>query len=116
MKRVQITAIAYEVDLDPGAPIGVVLEGQPVSSGPAPGTSSVKAGILSPGDFSGTPLTATVTFNTPYDTPVYAIVISGVDQRIFTYSGQTESGFTIQTNADDALTGKVSWLASLQEG
>lgn len=75
-------------------------------------SASVKAGILAPGDFSGTPLIAIVAFENSFEDVEYSISLSGVDARIFNYQSKTINGFVINTNADAALSGEVSWIAT----
>lgn len=68
-----------------------------------------KAGIVASTSFTGSPKTYAVVFTTDYPDLNYKINIDGVDQRTWSYSNKTVSGFTIQTNANKALTGEVSW-------
>ena len=68
-----------------------------------------KAGAVSSGSFLGTPRKATVTFGTAYPTANYSVVLTGSDARVFTVESKTTSGFTINANAVEALTGDVYW-------
>lgn len=74
-----------------------------------------KAGNVAAGSFSGTPKKATVTFSTAFPSSSYAINISGIDARSWTYESKTAAGFIINANAATALTGEVSWEA-IQDG
>lgn len=73
----------------------------------------LKAGQVLAGSFSGTPLKATVTFGAAFGSSAYAIVITGIDARLWTYESKGTGGFVINANADAALTGEVSWHAIL---
>ena len=77
-----------------------------------PESPKAKAGVLVSGDFSGTPKTSVVTFEAPFPDDSYSIVLSGEDSRIFTYFSKTINGFHISANANGALTGEVSWVAT----
>jgi hypothetical protein len=70
-----------------------------------------KSGSVTAGSFAGTPRTATVTFTTAFANTNYSIQITGSDNRTFTYSSKATTGFTINTNANAALTGNVDWVA-----
>jgi hypothetical protein len=52
---------------------------------------NIKAGILIPGNFSGTPRKATVTFTTPYPDTNYSISIDAVTMNEITYPVTVES-------------------------
>ena len=78
--------------------------------GPPGSAVKIKAGIVQDDDFYGTPMTYGVVFDTPFLNINYTININGADARFFTYENVTVNGFTINTNADDALTGDVSWF------
>lgn len=71
-----------------------------------------KAGVVANSDFTGHPRTATITFLTDFADSNYSVAISSVDSRGWTIENQTKSGFTINANANTALTGNVYWTAS----
>lgn len=81
------------------------------SGGGGGGPNSHKGGIVSGASFAGTPKTYAVVFSTPYSTANYTVSVDGVDSRSFTYESKTTTGFTINTNANTAIAGEVSWLA-----
>lgn len=87
---------------------GVWPAGVPLSGGGG-GSVLKKCGVESFNTFAGTPLKKTVTFSNAYADDLYTINLSGTDARIFTYESKTASGFVINTNADTALSGEVSW-------
>ncbi len=93
--------------------------GSEIFSGPpgAPGidgiSPNVKAGIIAAGSFTGSPRKYTVSFGTPFESADYVIGLSAVDSRSWTYESKTANGFTINSNASTALTGEVSWTATL---
>lgn len=70
-----------------------------------PSTSSVKAGLLIPGSFSGNPKKATVTFGTAFAGTGYAIVFSPTTDGSRTFSLSAESkttgGFVVNLNANN---------------
>lgn len=70
-----------------------------------------KAGVVTAGTFSGNPKKATVTFTEAFQDTNYAIVIVGIDARSWTYESKAAGSFVINTNANTALTGEVSWAA-----
>lgn len=71
----------------------------------------MRAGVVTGGTFAGNPKKATVTFTTPLASTAYAITISGIDARTFTYESKTTGGFVINSNANTALANEVSWQA-----
>jgi hypothetical protein len=74
-------------------------------------TSSKKVGLVVPGDFVGTPRKYTVIFASNFAGTSYGVFVNGSDQRSWTIENKTVSGFTINSNANQALTGNVSWSA-----
>jgi hypothetical protein len=74
----------------------------------------IKSGAAVPGDFSGTPKKATVTFSTPYTTVAYDITLTaetdGSKTLIPTVEAKTVSGFDINLHTD-ILAGlvRVGW-------
>ena len=81
-------------------------------------TNKDKAGIVAAGSFSLNPKKATVTFGTAFSSTNYAIEIKGVDARTWSYDSATKAttGFVINSNANAALTGEVSWTATENGG
>lgn len=72
---------------------------------------AIKAGVVAPGSFTGNPKKATVTFTSSFVSAAYAITITGIDARSWSYESKTAAGFVIDTNANTALTSEVSWQA-----
>lgn len=70
-----------------------------------------KAGTVSSGSFTGNPKTASVTFTTAFANTNYAVTVTGIDARTWTISNVATTGFTINANANAALTGNVFWHA-----
>lgn len=71
-----------------------------------------KSGRLQSGDFSGTPKTAAVVFAHPYPDNNYEVTLGcSTSLRSLSYESKTQFGFTINTNANAALVGEVSWCA-----
>ena len=63
--------------------------------------------------FSGNPKKATVTFSSTLGTTDYSIGITGDVSRTWTYESKTATGFVINSNANTAISGEVSWQAIL---
>ena len=70
-----------------------------------------KSGIVLAGSFSLNPKQATVVFTTNFPDTNYSILIDGIDARAWSYSSKTVSGFTLNANANQVLTGEVAWEA-----
>jgi len=68
-----------------------------------------KAGIVLAASFLGNPKTYNVVFATAHTSVNYKINIDGLDQRTWSYESKTAAGFTINSNANQILTGEVSW-------
>jgi hypothetical protein len=75
--------------------------------------SPTRSGVVLAASFAGSPLSANVLFTSPFISANYDVKITGTDERIWTYSSKLLTGFTINSNADQALTGEVSWEATL---
>jgi hypothetical protein len=83
----------------------------PPSSG---GSGNGKAGVLIPGDFSGSPKKATVTLTSSYPDTNYAITLSVSTDGTKTFAPQVEnklsSGFTVNLNSNNlANLVEVGW-------
>lgn len=78
-------------------------------------TLETKAGYKASTDFSGTPhKKATVTFDTAFPAgTAYSITLSGVDVRFWTLETISVTGFVINSNANQSLTGSVYWTATV---
>jgi len=75
------------------------------------GSAAMKAGVVAAVSFTGSPRTAAVTFATAFSSSSYAITITGIDSRSWSYLSKTTAGFTISANSASALTDEVSWQA-----
>jgi hypothetical protein len=75
-----------------------------------------KAGVVSSGSFYRPSPNAdyeySVVFNTAYPNTNYAVLIVGINQRNWSYTTKTTTGFVIKTNSGTALNGEVSWFTS----
>jgi hypothetical protein len=69
----------------------------------------LKSGSVLANSFSGTPLTSDVTFSSAYANTDYSISIIGEDVRTWSVSSKTTSGFTINSNSSEALSGLTYW-------
>jgi hypothetical protein len=74
---------------------------------------STKSGIKLDSDFTGTPKKTSVVFVTPFPDNSYGVVVTGEDARAWTIESKSATGFTINANADTALTGEVFWQATV---
>ena len=74
--------------------------------------SSVKAGSGSVASFTGTPLVSAITFGTAYSNNSYSVTVTGEDARVWSVQSKTATGFTINSNSSQALTGPVYWIAT----
>jgi hypothetical protein len=74
------------------------------------GIVKTKAGRLLNSAFTGSPKKAAVTFVTAFP-GIYAVNVTGVDSRGWTIESRTVNGFTINSNANQGLTGDVFWEA-----
>lgn len=68
-------------------------------------TSGLKAGVAVPGDFSGNPKKATITFTTAYLSTAYAITLAvvtdGTKQFSPSIESKTTSGFVLNLGANN---------------
>jgi len=71
-----------------------------------------KAGSIANTSFTGNPRTATVTFSTAFGDTNYAVVVTGEDSRAWTIQSKGTSGFTVNSNAAQALSGNTYWTAT----
>lgn len=74
--------------------------------------TSYKAGLVPATSFSGNPKAAAVVFVSPFSDNNYVIEITGQDGRSWIYQSKATTGFTINAQANKALTGEVSWFAT----
>jgi hypothetical protein len=71
-----------------------------------------KAGSVANTSFGGTPLTASVTFSTPFSNTNYAIAITGEDSRAWIVQNKTTTGFIINSVSNVALVGNTYWTCT----
>ena len=71
----------------------------------------MKVGTVAAASFTGSPKSYAVAFSEAFTDTGYAVDIKGVDVRTWSYTNKATTGFTIVTNASQALTGEVSWVA-----
>lgn len=75
------------------------------------GARVIKSGTIAAGSFVGTPRVSAVTFSTPFANTNYSIAISGANSRSWSFQAKATTGFTINSNANGALSGEVTWTA-----
>jgi hypothetical protein len=80
-------------------------------SNAAAGSLLYKSGTIAAGSFTGTPRTSAVTFTTAFPSTNYTITVTGSDARQWSFSSKATSGFTINSNANGALSANVDWQA-----
>ncbi len=71
-----------------------------------------KAGSVANTSFSGSPLTASVTFSSAFSNGNYAIAITGEDSRAWMIQNKTPNGFVINSVSSVALTGNTYWTCT----
>jgi hypothetical protein len=71
-----------------------------------------KAGSVANTSFSGSPLTASVTFSSGFSNGDYAIAITGEDSRAWMIQNKTPNGFVINSVSSVALTGNTYWTCT----
>lgn len=72
-------------------------------------SATVRAGTVAGASFSGAIKKFALTFTTAMSDTNYNITITGEDVRGWSTESKTTTGFTINSNAGEALTGNVSW-------
>jgi len=70
-----------------------------------------KSGVVAFASFSGNPKTASVAFSSAFADSNYSISIISGQERTWTFDSQVAGGFDINTNANQAPTSDVYWLA-----
>ena len=111
------TGISASIGLD--ANLGFTYNDNPVISSagiisasyPNPGLST-KAGSILAGSFTGLPETAAVTFTTAFPDTNYSVVVTGEDIRSWTVESKATTGFTINSNSNQGITGTTYWIAT----
>lgn len=73
------------------------------------GSLASKSGFVTSSSFTGNPKKYAVVFGAPMASAAYSINIAGVDSRAWSWESKLTTGFTINTNANQALTGNVDW-------
>jgi hypothetical protein len=90
---VQVTSTAHGAQHAPGG------------LDPIPGVSSLKSGSITPGYFTGHPLTAVVQFSTPFPDTNYAVTLAVTTDGSKTFapsvSNKTAAGFSINLNTNN---------------
>jgi hypothetical protein len=109
------TGVVQSLSTNPGATDGTISKSDydnflTMGGGAAP--ANVKADRIAAPSFLGTPRKASVVFSAAYPDNDYAVLITGADARTFTIESKTAAGFTINTNANTAMTGEVLWLTT----
>lgn len=73
-----------------------------------------KSGTVAAASFSGNPKSAAVVFTTAFSSASYSVIITGGDGRSWAVASSpapTAAGFTISSQANQALTLPVYWVA-----
>ena len=78
-----------------------------------PGGSGLttKSNVVTSGTFTGSPRKAAITFTSAFANTNYAITITGDDARSWTIESKATTGFTINSNSSQAITGNTYWHA-----
>jgi hypothetical protein len=72
-------------------------------------TAKIYANTVLATSFSGNPKKASVTFTTPLTSTAYTITITSANVRVWTFESKATTGFTINSNSNQTLTGEVDW-------
>lgn len=59
--------------------------------------------------FSGSPKRASVLFTTPMPSTNYTITVTSADVRVWTFESKAMTGFTLNSNSNQVLSGEVHW-------
>lgn len=59
--------------------------------------------------FSGSPKRASVLFTTPMPSTNYTITVTSADVRVWTFESKATTGFTLNSNSNQVLSGEVHW-------
>jgi hypothetical protein len=79
------------------------------SAGGGGGGLKTKSGLVAGGSFAGFPLSAAVVFAAPFASNQYAVNVTGESLRLWSISGKSAAGFTIESNSIFPITGNVFW-------
>jgi len=78
------------------------------------GGLKTKSGLVAGGSFAGFPLSAAVVFAAPFASNQYAVNVTGENLRLWSISGKSAAGFTIQSNSIVPIAGNVFWECIFQ--
>lgn len=70
-----------------------------------------KSNVVLPEQFTGNPKKANITFTTAFSDNNYSISVIGEDSRTWVIENKSSTGFTINANANQALTGNTFYIA-----
>lgn len=70
-----------------------------------------KSNVILPEQFTGNPKKAIITFTTAFSDNNYSISVIGEDSRTWVIENKSSTGFTINANANQALTGNTFYIA-----
>lgn len=73
---------------------------------------SLKAGSGSVASFGGSPYSSSIVFSSAFANNSYAVTVTGEDARTWTVESKSNTGFIINSNSSQALTGPVYWIAT----
>jgi len=59
--------------------------------------------------FSGSPKRASVSFTTALPSTNYTITVTSADARVWTFENKATTGFTLNSNSNQVLSGEVHW-------
>lgn len=80
------------------------------------GPTPPKAGIIAAASFAGSPLTASVTFGTPYPNTDYAIALTPVSSNgklVFNVLSKTAAGFVVSTDKSIIGLQELDWITTV---
>ena len=116
MPNIKITPVAKSIPFDNSSNGFSATDIQSAIEEIDGGLDYIKSGRKLLSDFTGSPKKATVTFGAAFPNVNYSVTITGVDGRFWTVENKTTNGFVINSNANQALTGDVFWIARIYGG
>lgn len=75
--------------------------------------TAIRSATVANTSFTGDPKKYAITFTRQYINNQYTISFSGLDVRMWTWENKTRYGFTINSNANQALSMTMTWTAIL---
>jgi hypothetical protein len=72
---------------------------------------NAKRGMISGSSFTGSPKSYDITFSEAFDNDIYVVSVVGTEARVWSVSNMSATGFTIDSNSNQDITGFVMYRA-----